>query len=95
MSWPGVLAAGFTAARLGAEAASGTVLSLRCKIHFPGVTEEEQLQEVYKESEVPKLDLGIRLQPSTAPAALKLLLDGQELPIKVCLHSHTPTRPEL
>ena len=88
MSWTGVLAAGFTAAKLRAEAASGTVLPLRCKIHFPGVTEEEQLQELFKESEVPKLDLGIRLQPSMAPAALKLLLDGQEVPIKVCLRSH-------
>ena len=55
---------------------------MHCKLVFPGAT-EEAAREVLGGAELPALDLGISLEPSTAPAGIQLLWNSQEIPTQV------------
>lgn len=53
-----------------------------CRLEFPG-TSEESAREVLGGADLPRLDLGIKLLPSKAPASIRLMMSGEDIPLKV------------
>lgn len=74
------MAVGLKAGHSGRDASPGSIIS--CRLVFPGAT-EEATREVLGGSDLPRLDLGIFLESSTAPTALSLLWQGDQIPTQV------------
>ena len=73
---------GLQAASYQPGSGEAAVQEAKLKVVFSEATEEET-REVLGGCDAPELNLGILLEPSTAPAALVLLVGGKEVPIQV------------